>query len=73
MMGIAVPQGEDNYKSKNALKIIKNLLLQHQMAKFNQTSYKLSLGEGNSSFSNKGPGPLQRGDKNKNVKMGWGH
>jgi hypothetical protein len=23
--------------------------------------------------SNKGPGPLQRGDNNKNVKMGWGH
>jgi hypothetical protein len=24
-------------------------------------------------FSNKGPGPLQRGDNYKNVKMGWGH
>jgi hypothetical protein len=23
--------------------------------------------------SNKGPGPLQRGDNYKNVKMGWGH
>jgi hypothetical protein len=23
--------------------------------------------------SNKGPGPLQRGDNLKNVKMGWGH
>jgi hypothetical protein len=22
--------------------------------------------------SNKGPGPLQRGDNHKNVKMGWG-
>jgi hypothetical protein len=21
----------------------------------------------------KGPGPLQRGDNHKNVKMGWGH
>jgi hypothetical protein len=31
------------------------------------------LDEGNSSFSNKGPGPLQRGDNHKNVKMGWGH
>jgi hypothetical protein len=28
------------------------------------------LGEGNSS---KEPGPLQRGDNHKNVKMGWGH
>jgi hypothetical protein len=24
-------------------------------------------------WSNKGPGPLQRGDSHKNVKMGWGH
>jgi hypothetical protein len=31
------------------------------------------LGEGKSSFTNKGPGPLQRGDNHKNVKMGWGH
>jgi hypothetical protein len=23
--------------------------------------------------SNKGPGPFQRGDNHKNVKMGWGH
>jgi hypothetical protein len=23
--------------------------------------------------SNKGPGPPQRGDNHKNVKMGWGH
>jgi hypothetical protein len=23
--------------------------------------------------SNKGPGPLQRGDNHKNAKMGWGH
>jgi hypothetical protein len=23
--------------------------------------------------SNKGPGPLERGDNHKNVKMGWGH
>jgi hypothetical protein len=23
--------------------------------------------------SNKGPGPLQRGDNHKNAKIGWGH
>jgi hypothetical protein len=23
--------------------------------------------------SNKGPGPLQRGDNHRNAKMGWGH
>jgi hypothetical protein len=30
------------------------------------------LDEGNSS-SNSGPGPLQRGDNHKNMKIGWGH
>jgi hypothetical protein len=35
--------------------------------------YILSLGEGNSSLLIKGPGPLQRGDYHKKVKMGWGH
>jgi hypothetical protein len=29
--------------------------------------------EGIQVCSNKGLGPLQRGDNNKNVKMGWGH
>jgi hypothetical protein len=24
-------------------------------------------------YSNRGPGPLLRGDNHKNVKMGWGH
>jgi hypothetical protein len=24
-------------------------------------------------YSNKGPGPLQRGDNHKKLKMGWGH
>jgi hypothetical protein len=24
-------------------------------------------------YSNKGPGPLQRGDNHKNAKFGWGH
>jgi hypothetical protein len=30
------------------------------------------LGKENSNLSNNGPGPLQRGDNHKNVKMGWG-
>jgi hypothetical protein len=29
--------------------------------------------KGNQVCSNKGPGPLQRRDNHKNVKMGWGH
>jgi hypothetical protein len=28
---------------------------------------------GISVYSNEGPGPLQRGDNHKNVKIGWGH
>jgi hypothetical protein len=31
------------------------------------------LGEGKSIFLNKGPGPLQRRDNHKNVKMEWNH
>jgi hypothetical protein len=39
----------------------------------NQTLDKLSFGKGNSSFFLiKGPGPLQRGDNQKDVKIGWG-
>jgi hypothetical protein len=29
--------------------------------------------KGNQVCPNKGPGPLQRGDNYKNVKLGWGH
>jgi hypothetical protein len=47
---------------------LKNLLQNH-WAKFNQTWYKLR----NQVYSNKGPGPLQRGDNHKNVRIGWGH
>jgi hypothetical protein len=43
------PRG-NNSESKNTLKMFKNLLLQNQQAKFNQTWYKLLLDEGNSSL-----------------------
>jgi hypothetical protein len=39
----------------------------------NQIWNKLSLGEGIQVCSIKGPGPLQRGDNHKNIKMEWGH
>jgi hypothetical protein len=39
----------------------------------NQIWNKLSLGEGIQVCSNKGLGPLQRGDNHKNIKMEWGH
>ena len=44
-------KGEIIGKSENALNFLKkNLLLQNQQVKFNQTWYKLSLGEGDSSL-----------------------
>jgi hypothetical protein len=47
--------------------VVNDKRLQNQLAKFNETWYKLSLGDGNSSFliSLKGPGPLERGDNQK--------
>jgi hypothetical protein len=39
------PRGDNMRKNKYTLKFLKNLLLQNQLAKFNQTWYKLSLGQ----------------------------
>jgi hypothetical protein len=47
--GISLLQGEIIAKEKKYTGNFKNLL-QNQSAKFNQTWYKLSLGEGNSSL-----------------------
>jgi hypothetical protein len=44
MKGIAHLQGEQ--KSKDTLKIFKNLFLQNQQVKFEQTWYKLSYMKG---------------------------
>jgi hypothetical protein len=44
------PMGNNSdFKSKNTLKRLKNLL-QNQLAKFNQTWYKLSMDEGNTTL-----------------------
>jgi hypothetical protein len=48
---------------------------------FSRTSRPISIKLGTNhpwvkeilNYSNKGPGPLQRGDNHKNAKMGWGH
>jgi hypothetical protein len=48
---------------------------------FSRTSWPISIKLGINhpwvkrilDFSNKGPGPFQRGDHLKNAKMGWGH
>jgi hypothetical protein len=40
----------DNRKNKNTLTIFKNLLFQNQRAKFNNSWYKLSLGQEHSSL-----------------------
>jgi hypothetical protein len=71
------PRGDNSKRVKKTLTIFKNLLLQNQQAKFNQTWYKLSLGmcwvKGIQVCSNKGPGRLQRGDNHNSVKIGWSH
>jgi hypothetical protein len=41
---------EDNNEKVKILKIFKNPVLQNQETKFNQTWYKLSLDQGNSSL-----------------------
>jgi hypothetical protein len=70
MKGKTLAQGEIMAKkSKYTLQFLKNLL-QNQQANFNQTWYKSSLGKGDYNCSNKGPGPLQRGDNYKIAKMG---
>jgi hypothetical protein len=69
--GIAPLQGE----SKNILKFKKKKNF------FSRTSKPNSIKLGTNYpwvkriqfCSNKGPGPLQRGDNHKNEKMGWGH
>jgi hypothetical protein len=65
-------QGEIIAKEKNTLEILKI---------FSRTSRPNSIKLGTNYpwvkriqvCSNKGPGPLQRGDNHKNVKMGWVH
>jgi hypothetical protein len=52
---------------------MKKILLQNQQANFKQTCYKLYSAKGIQNFSNKGPGPLQRGDNHKNACIGWGN
>jgi hypothetical protein len=61
------PRGDNHKKSKNTLKIFKNLLLQ------NQLGINHPWIQGILNYSNKGSGPLQRGDNLKNAKIGWGH
>jgi hypothetical protein len=51
MNGIAPLQGEIIAKELKYTEIFKNLLLQNQLPKFNQTWYTLSLNEGNSSLA----------------------
>jgi hypothetical protein len=60
---------EDNSKTvKKHSKKFKNLLLHNQEANFNQIWYKSSTNKGNLSLIN-----FQRGEDNKNAKIGWGH
>jgi hypothetical protein len=76
MKGIAPLQGEIIAKQRNTLiqKYLKKIFFSRTCR---PNSIKLSTHypwvKGIHVCSNKGPGPLQRGDNYKNVKMGWGH
>jgi hypothetical protein len=67
------PRGDDSKRVKIQWQFLKIF--------FSRTSWPNSIKLGtnyswkkeNQVCSNKGPGPLQRGDNHKNVKMGWGH
>jgi hypothetical protein len=65
--------GDNSKKSKNALKNLKKKIFSRTRR---PNSIKLGTNypwaKGIQVCSNKGPGPLQRGNNNKNVKMGWG-
>jgi hypothetical protein len=67
------PRG-DNHKR---VKIHSNFLIIFFYRTSRPISIKLGinhpLGKVILNCSNKGPGPLQRGDNLKNAKMGWGH
>jgi hypothetical protein len=52
---------------------IEKNLLQNQQVNFNQTCTNHPWVKGILNCSNKGPGPLQRGDNHKNAKMGWAY
>jgi hypothetical protein len=74
MKGIALFQGEIIVKEK---KYTENFLEIVFFRTSTPNSIKLVTNypsvKGIQVSSNKGPGPLQRGDNHKNVKMGWGH
>jgi hypothetical protein len=70
------PRGDNSKKSKNTLKLNKKKIFFSRTSRPNSmkliTNYQWV--KGIQICSNKGPGPFQRGDIYKNVKMGtWGH
>jgi hypothetical protein len=54
------------------MQIVTVNLLQNEQAKINQLCTNYPWVKRIQVCSNKGPGPLQRGDNHKNVKMRWG-
>ena len=72
MKGIVPLQGEIIAKEQKYTEFKKNLF-QNQNANSIKLSTNYPWVKRIQVCSNKGPGPLQRGDIYKNVKMGWGH
>jgi hypothetical protein len=65
------PRGDDSERVKYIENFLKIFFFRTSRPKFNQTWYTLSFRiKGIQVCSNKGPGPLQRGDNHKSVKMG---
>jgi hypothetical protein len=68
------PRGDNSERVKiHQFFFKKNLLLQNQQAKINQTWNKLSFGEENSSLFKYRARSISKGGNHRNVRKGWGH
>jgi hypothetical protein len=60
-------------KNENTLNFFKKIFSRTSRPNSIKLNTNYTLVKGIQVYSNKGPGPLQRGDNHKNVKMGWGY
>jgi hypothetical protein len=71
--GITILQGEIITKSRNTLKIFKKIFSRTSRPNSIKLNTNYPWVKGIQVYLDKGPDPLQRGDNNKNVKIGWGY
>jgi hypothetical protein len=67
------PRGDNSERVKMHWKFLKISFSRTSRPNSIKLDINYSWVKGIQVCSNKGPGPLQRGDNHKNVKMGWGH